>query len=86
MKTKTMLHAIRALNWQGHVELPDVDVIWLAEALASCLNANEDATVCGICSQFKDITVETKLGRICEDCISDITDVAEQTRDQLEGD
>lgn len=86
MKPKTVLHALRAINWVGHVELPDKDQVWLSEALASCLNANEDATVCGICSQFKDITVETRLGRICEECIEDITTVAEETRDQLEGD
>lgn len=84
MKSKTILHALRALDWSGHVELPDNDVRWLSETLASCLNANEDATICGICGSFKDITVETKLGRICEDCIEDITDIAAMNRNQLE--
>lgn len=84
MKTSTIRKALESLNWQGHVELPDYDLKWLAEGLAGVLNADGDAQICSLCSEFKDITVETKIGRICEDCIEDITDSAAEIRREME--
>ena len=84
MKPATMHRALESLNWQGHVELPDNDLTWLAESLANVLNANDDARMCGVCNEFKDITVETKIGRICEECIEDASDIAEAQREELE--
>ena len=84
MQSKTILKALNSLNWQGHVELPDQDLKWLADGLANVLSVNDDARICGICHEFKDITVETRLGRICEDCIDDISSIAEDQRGELE--
>jgi len=83
MKPSLILHALESLNWQGHVELGGQDLRWIAESLAIILSPN-NSTRCDVCNEVKDLTVETRIGRICEDCIEDLTDIAADSRADME--
>lgn len=83
MKPLTILRALNSLNWIGHVELPTNDLAWIADSLAAILS-DSDAQRCGVCNEFKVITIETRLGRICEDCIEEASESAREAREELE--
>lgn len=74
-----------ALPWDGHVELPDFDIVWLSEQLERALTAR-NRSQCENCEQYAVIIVPTQLGGICEACIDNIGNMASDMRSSLEGD
>jgi hypothetical protein len=83
-KPKTILTILDTINWQGHIELSELDKRWLSAEIAGALS--EDSAVCGVCVTLKPIVIQTPIGTICEDCIDDIAYDAETVREQLEED
>lgn len=73
-----------ALNWQGHVEIPDQDVLWISRELEKAFNARKRNS-CENCGQYAIIIIPTQMGGICEDCIENIGRMAEDMRTELEG-
>jgi hypothetical protein len=80
----TIIRILRRLDWSGHVEIGDNDITWLANELAVALSPTGEAELCEMCDTIKPIVVKTSLGRICEDCLEDLTDEASDMREQLE--
>lgn len=72
-----------ALPWDGHVELPDQDIVWLAGELHKALTARKQSQ-CESCGSFAVIIVPSPLGGICEDCIENLGDAADNIREALE--
>lgn len=84
--TQQYLNSImNLLDWSGHVELGDRDMLWLAGELAAKL-APGDMAVCEVCSLMKPIVISTPLGYICEDCIDNMSDEVEDVRESLSPD
>ena len=79
---KELEHIIAALNWVGHVELPDDDLRWLANEIAATLHGERDR--CENCGHLHEVIIETQLGDICETCISLISDEAREAREAQE--
>lgn len=73
-----------ALDWNGHVELPDTDLHWLAEQLSVHLSAS-NLEVCDACNRAMVVVVTTKLGNICNECLEEASDTADSIRDVLTG-
>ena len=78
-----LYHLIQSLDWQGHFELGDQDMYWLAGAIAAKL-ARGDLQQCVLCEESKEVVVQTAAGPICEACIDDAQTVARETRELLE--
>src|SRR4030095_5419052 len=72
------------LDWSGHVELPDVDLQWLAEQLSARLSASS-LEVCDVCGRDMAVVVTTKLGNICSECLEEATDTADSIKEVLTG-
>lgn len=77
---KRLLHELWQLDWSGHVELPVVDMQWLAGQLYVRLNAT-DAEVCAACNKAAPLVLTTTLGNICAECVEDWNDNIDQIRD-----
>jgi hypothetical protein len=77
-------HILYSFDWNGHVELPDSDLTWLAEQLSAHLSASS-LEVCDSCGRSMSIVVTTRLGNICSDCLEEATDTADNIRDTLTG-
>jgi hypothetical protein len=58
------------LDWNGHVELPDIDQAWLARELHAKLTGRSD--VCDICHGSSAPSVRTPAGTLCAECIEDL--------------
>lgn len=82
--SRNLRHILGALDWSGHVELPDVDLVWLAEQLSARLSARSLET-CDACGRDMAVVVETKLGNICSDCLEEATDTADSIKEVLTG-
>jgi hypothetical protein len=84
MLTQKKVHsALESLDWSGHVELPAIDLAWLAGQLSVRLNASGDAEVCDACNKVVPLLVNTVLGNICADCIEDFNDNIDQMREVM---
>ena len=77
-----VLAILHSLEWQGHVELSDLDLTWLATQIAAKLD--EKRGLCGSCGFLKEILVPTRLGDICEECLEEATETAEAMREGME--
>lgn len=77
---------LETLNWNGHVELGNNDLDWLASELAVALNPKRDSELCEVCEEIKPIVVKTDLGRICSDCLEEFTDESDEQKAVLEED
>ena len=75
---------LRLLDWRGHCELGDQDLMWLAKELAAALSHRGDTDLCEVCERLQPIVIKTVLGRICEDCLESLYDEAAEIREQLE--
>lgn len=82
LTVKELEHMIVALNWTGHVELPDDDLRWLASELAATMQGERDR--CENCGHLHEVIIETQLGDICEACIGRIADEAREAREAQE--
>ena len=69
---KTLTTIISNLSWTGHVELPFVDIQWLAGEIFRALSGGLKPDQCGICGGQEQPTVKTLLGVICVGCIEDL--------------
>lgn len=78
-----LYHMILSLNWNGHMELGENDVRWLANEVHALLVGKKPG-LCEVCSARKDIVITTALGVICEDCIDDMSDTAATIREDME--
>lgn len=83
LSPKRLIGLMLSLDWRGHVELPDGDISWLARSIAESLDSSHKGT-CEACHEPRVITVETPLGRICEECIEQYGRMAEGDRRELE--
>lgn len=72
-----------ALNWQGHIELPDSDIVWIATEISNAINGNRQGR-CDNCGSQAPIIVTAAVGQICEDCITNIGKMADSTREEYE--
>ena len=72
-----------ALNWNGHIELPDMDIKWLGSEIAAALTGNRRGR-CENCGGEAIIIIKAIIGDICEDCIAGIGRLAEDTRKDYE--
>lgn len=79
---KQLLHMLERLDWNGHVELGQLDMEWLAASLAAAMHPTKN--LCGACGMLREITIQTPLGNICEECLDEAQEEAEETREQLE--
>jgi hypothetical protein len=77
-------HMLHMLDWNGHVELPDGDLAWLAEQLSARLSASSLET-CDSCGRSMTIVVTTKLGNICSECLEEASDTADSIKEVLTG-
>jgi len=82
---KKIIRELELLDWSGHVELPFIDMQWLASQLFVRLNRTE-AEVCDACNKVAPIVLSTTLGNICADCVEDMNDNIDQMRDAMAGD
>lgn len=73
---------LRYLDWSGHIELGDNDLLWLAGQLELALKGNRH--ICGSCGLTNAIIIRTRLGPLCEDCIEEASDQVDEVRDELE--
>lgn len=74
--------AIEGLDWSGHVELPTIDMQWLAAQLFVRLSSTIEE-VCDACCKAAPIVLSTTLGNICAECVEDMNDQIDQQRDLL---
>jgi hypothetical protein len=81
---RNIRNLLGVLDWSGHVELPDVDLLWLAEQLSARLSATTLES-CDSCGRDMPVVVETKLGNICSECLDEATDTADSIREVLTG-
>jgi hypothetical protein len=80
---KRLLAEIESLDWSGHVELPIMDMQWLASQLFVRLN-HTNSEVCEACGRVAPIVVNTRLGPICAECVEDMNDNVDQIREVLD--
>lgn len=73
---------ITSLDWSGHIELGDQDILWLSNQLSAALRG--DRHICGSCGLTSAIVIQTRLGSICEDCLEEASEQVEDIRDTLE--
>lgn len=74
---------IFALNWNGHIELPDMDIKWMAQEIAHALTGNRRG-ICENCGGEAIIIIKAIIGDICEDCIAGIGRLADDQRKEYE--
>jgi hypothetical protein len=67
---KTLANMLGCLDWNGHVELPQMDLEWLAREIRKFLIGTPG--ICGICGKSHTTTIRTTVGAICADCIEDL--------------
>lgn len=79
----TIAGLLYGLNWQGHIELPDVDIRWLATEIANALTGNRQGR-CDNCDNQHPILVRVSIGNICEDCVEAIGRMTDEIREELE--
>jgi hypothetical protein len=80
---KRIMRELELLDWGGHVELPFIDMQWLASQLYVRLNAT-NSEVCEACGHVRPLVVTTRLGPICAECIEDMNDNVDQIREVLD--
>ena len=81
----TIYAILRAIDWRGHVELGEEDLLWLSQELSVSLNPARDSDRCEICEHIRPIVVKSAIGRICEDCLESLAEEAEESRELVEG-
>lgn len=81
----SLLQILNQINWSGHVELGNGDLTWLAGEIASLLSPRSGPQLCESCSEFRELVIPTRIGRICEACLDDATDAAKAAREEIEG-
>jgi len=74
---------IFALNWNGHIELPDGDIKWMATEIANALTGNCRGR-CENCGNQSIIIIKAIIGDICEECVSGIGRLADDLRKDYE--
>lgn len=79
----TIAGILYAMNWQGHIELPDIDIRWIAEQVSNALNGRRHG-VCDNCGASSVIIIKAVVGDICEDCIGGIGRLADEMRRDYE--
>lgn len=79
---KQVAGILLALDWTGHVELPDADIRWVAEQLAHAFDGKRGT--CESCNNRAELLVQTGMGNICESCIEQFGQMAEEQRRGLE--
>jgi hypothetical protein len=79
---KRIIRIIEGLDWRGHVELPSLDLQWLASQLYVNLSSKE-TEVCDSCNKPAPIVLQTKLGNICAECVEDMNDNVDQIREAM---
>jgi len=82
LTARRILREIELLDWSGHVELPYLDMQWLASQLYVRLNKTE-AEVCDACNKAAPIVLTTTLGNICAECVEDMNDNIDQMRELM---
>jgi hypothetical protein len=80
---RKIMRELELLDWGGHVELPYIDMEWLASQLYVRLNAT-NSEVCEACGNARPLVVMTKLGPICAECVEDMNDNVDQIREVLD--
>lgn len=80
-----VIRILDRIDWYGHVELGENDKRWLANQISLNLSPTKGKHVCESCGTAHEIVIQTRLGRICEDCISEASETAERVREELEG-
>lgn len=79
----TIAGVLYGLNWQGHVELSDVDIRWLAREIANAITQNRQGR-CDNCDNQHAILVRVSIGNICEDCVESIGRMTDEIREEYE--
>ena len=86
LTTQQLYDYICALDWRGHIEMPETDLWWVAEQITLRLSAKPDQHLCEACQEYKEIVIAMgKAGFICEECLSSGSEQAEETRNLLGG-
>lgn len=73
-----------SLDYSGHIELPDYDLMWMAEQLSARLSATS-LEACDSCGRMMAVVVNTRLGTMCSDCLEEATDTADNIKEVLTG-
>lgn len=76
-----VLQILNSLNWQGHVELSDNDLNWLSLQISAALDRRRD--ICESCGELREVLVPTRLGVVCEECLDEYQDQAENMREAM---
>lgn len=77
---------ISCLPWTGHVELPDHDQKWLSLEIERFIkHPHHDILFCEYCESARPLVINTRLGYICSECIEELSEAAEEAREELEG-
>jgi hypothetical protein len=79
---RRVLNEIIMLDWSGHVELPVTDMQWLAAQLFARLSS-DNSEVCAACEKVGPLVIQTAVGYICAECVEDMNDQIDQTRELL---
>lgn len=82
LNARRVLGILESLDWQGHVELPMIDMTWLSHEIAAKLTST-DFQRCDSCGAFKSICVPTGLGKMCEDCIDTAVEAMDSAIDNI---
>jgi len=86
LTTRQIYDYLCALDWRGHIEVPETDLWWLSEQISIRLSAKPDQHLCESCQEYKEIVIAMgKAGFICEECLSSGAEQAEETRNLLGG-
>ena len=85
LTSKKVKHVLELLNWNGHTELGDNDLQWIAEEISNAFS-EEKLTKgrCTLCQDFETILVTTRIGPFCENCIEELGDIATEMREEQE--
>lgn len=79
----SLYHLLLTLNWNGHMELGENDLRWLANEIHALLAGHKRGT-CEVCGAPKNVVITTALGLVCEDCIEEMSDAAASIREDME--
>lgn len=80
---ETITGILFALDWRGHIELPDGDICWIAGEVAHALTGSKKGR-CENCGNPSTIIIKATIGDICEECIGAIGKMADAVREEYE--
>lgn len=75
---------LNSLDWSGHIEIGDNDRNWLADQIHGYVNPPKSPHRCECCEELAPIVIQTPLGKICESCIEQWHENAEDIRTAYE--